>query len=193
MARPKAYDEDTALEAAAELFWSRGYEAASMADLESAMQMGRQSIYNAFGDKRSLFMKALDRYIRTNRERIADSLLAPEADLTTIREHFESMVEYWTTGPRRGCLVANSILEVGEEDQGIAASCQFNQQTVLDGFENALQNAVSTGQIPAGTDVEGTARMLVAQVYGMTVLVKGGATKEELSPIVDALLRGIES
>lgn len=193
MARPKAYDEDTALEAAAELFWSRGYEAASMAELESAMEMGRQSIYNAFGDKRSLFLKALDRYIRANQEQLADSLLASDADFTTIRHHFDSMVDFWTMGPRRGCLVANSIVEVGDEDPGIAASCQSNQETVLRGFENALRNAASKGQIPPATGVEATARLLVAQVYGMTLLVKGGATKGELRESVGALLNGIES
>lgn len=193
MARPKAYDEDTALEAAAELFWSRGYEGASMADLESVMSMGRQSIYNAFGDKRSLFLRALDRYVRSNQEQLVHSLMAPDADFLTIREHFSELIGHWTTGPRRGCLVVNSILEVGDSDPGIASSCQSSGATVLEAFENALTNAVASGQLSESTHVRATARMLVAQMYGMTVLVKGGATERELTESAEELLSRIES
>ena len=67
MARPKAFDETTALDAAAQLFWSQGYDGTSMADLEGAMEMGRQSIYNAFGDKRALFIEALGLFSQRTR------------------------------------------------------------------------------------------------------------------------------
>ena len=188
MGRPKAFDETTALDAAAQLFWSQGFDGTSMTDLESSMQMGRQSIYNAFGDKRQLFLRALERYSAHNRERLQASLLAPDAGLDTIRDYFEDGVVFLTPeGERPGCLVANSILEIGESDGDVAGSCSRNQASVLDGFEHALRNAVKAGDLPTDTDVESTARMLMSQTYGLTVLAKSGMSREELRSSVRTL------
>ena len=189
MARPKAFDEVTALDAAAELFWSQGYDGTSMAELETAMDMGRQSIYNAFGDKRALFLRALERYTQWNRQRLAEPLLAEEAGLHTIRAFFDSMIDFSTVqGPRRGCLVANSILEIGASDEGIAHSCAANQNLMLRGFENALGNAARRGELPASRNVAATARMLLSQTYGMSVLSKAGMSREELTGSARELL-----
>lgn len=189
MARPRSFDHDTALDAAAELFWSHGYEGTSMSDLEVALDMGRQSIYNAFGDKHALFIKALERYTSWNRERLAALLLAPDAGLGTITSFFEGMVEVSAKdGRRRGCLVANSILEVGGADEDIAKSCEVNQTLVLRGFENALANAVSEGEVSESLDVKATARALMSHTYGLSVLSKAGMPIEELAGSTRALL-----
>ena len=164
MARPKTFDEDTALDAAAQLFWGQGYDATSICDLEAAMGMGRQSIYNAFGDKREVFLKALDHYVAANKDRVASGLLAPGAGLEAIRRHLCEMVDFLAgSGPRRGCLVANSILELGTEDEAIARRCKASQGSVLSGFEHALSNAVTTGELPCDVDVTATANMLMAK------------------------------
>ena len=189
MARPKEFDEDTALDAAAQLFWSQGFDGTSMSDLEQSMGMGRQSIYNAFGDKRALFLKALERYAAWNQERLAESLMQPDAGVQTIREYFEGVVEFATAeGPRRGCLVANSILEIGGSDEGVARRCEASQGMVLRGFENALANAVRSGELAGSVDVAATARMLVSQVYGITVLSKAGMSRKELADSARELL-----
>jgi TetR/AcrR family transcriptional repressor of nem operon len=189
MGRPKAFDEDTVLDAATELFWSQGYDATSMADLEAGMGMGRQSIYNAFGDKRALFLRALERYIRNNGENVDATLRAPGRGLDAIRRHFEALVDFAAPqGPRRGCLVANSILEVGESDEAIAGRCQANQELVLDGFRHALRTAIADGDLSESVDVDAMARMLLAQTYGMSVLSKAGASRRELRDSVEELL-----
>lgn len=182
MARPKAFDEDTVLDAAAQLFWSQGYDGTSIADLEASMEMGRQSIYNAFGDKRDLFLKALKRYARWNRERLTHSLLDPEAGLQTIHDYFENMVDFVaSTDQRRGCLVTNSIVELGDSDADISRGCEENQRMVVSGFEHALRNAVQNGELPGSLDIPATARMLLSQTYGMSVLSKAGMSREELA------------
>ncbi len=189
MARPKAFDEDTALDAAAQVFWSQGYDGTSMSDLEAAMAMGRQSIYNAFGDKRHLFLRALERYTARNREGLKESLLASDAGLDTIGRYFESLVEYATPeGTRPGCLVTNSILEIGEADQDVAGRCAANQAWMIEGFEHALGNAVRSGELPSSLDVPATARLLMSQVYGTIVLAKGGMSRGDLAGTVRALL-----
>lgn len=189
MARPKAFDEDTALEAAAQLFWSQGYDATSIADLEAGMGMGRQSIYNAFGDKHALFLKALERYSDQNKVRLKASLMAPAAGLQTIRDYFFGMLDFVDCGgPRRGCLVTNSILEIGPGDEAVAEQCRANQDTVLAGFEHALGNAVRSGELPNSLDIQGTARMLMAQTYGLSVLAKTDMPRAELESTVRSFL-----
>jgi TetR/AcrR family transcriptional repressor of nem operon len=189
MARPKTFDEDTALDAAAQLFWGQGYDATSICDLEAAMGIGRQSIYNAFGDKREIFLKALDHYVAANKDRVTNGLLAPGAGLEAIRVHLREMVDFLAgPGPRRGCLVANSILELGTGDQAIARRCKASQGSVLSGFEHALSNAVAAGDLPPDLDVSATARMLMAQTYGMAVLSKSGTSRAALSAGAEELL-----
>ena len=160
-----------------------------MTQLEVSMDMGRQSIYNAFGDKRELFLRALERYTRWNATRLADSLLEAGAGLEAIRSFFESMLELMTPeGSRRGCLVANSILELGDSDPGVVNRCQANQQQVLRGFEHALSNAVRDGDLPVSLDVGATATMLMSQTYGMSVLSKAGMSKSELASGIRELI-----
>lgn len=189
MARPKKFDEDLALDAAAQLFWSQGYEGTSMCDLERSLGMGRQSIYNAFGDKRALFLKALERYSSWNRDRLTNTLLRSDAGLGAIQDYFKGMVDFSTMeGPRRGCLITNSILEIGDSDAGVANSCAANQEAVLRGLEGALQNAVSAGDLEPGLDVGATARMLLSHMYGMSVMSKAGMSRDELGAAVEEVL-----
>lgn len=194
MARPKSYDETTALEAAAQLFWSQGYDGTSMSDLEAGMEMGRQSIYNAFGDKHELFVKSLTHYRQSARSLLTTSLLVQGAGWAAIEAYFEAMLDFVTPdGPRRGCLVTNSIIEVGDADAMVSSSCRSNQDEVLGGFEYALRNAVDAGELPKGLGIEETASLLMVQTYGMTVLSKNGATRTELSSTVRTLLNSIRS
>ena len=153
------------------------------------MAMGRQSIYNAFGDKRELFLKALERYAHNTKERLADSLLAPGAGLEAIHRYFEGMLDFVAgEGPRRGCFVANAILELGESDSGVTQQCQTNQAHVTRGLERALGNAIADGDLPGTLDVQATAQMLMSQTYGLGVMSKNGATRQELASGVRELL-----
>jgi len=192
MGRPKTFDEDTALAAAAQLFWSNGYDGTSMVQLEDGMGMGRQSIYNAFGDKRELFLKALERYVQENGAQVESTLRAPGRGLEAIQRHFEHLVAFGTgDGPRRGCLVTNSILEIGEKDAAVADRCSVNQSEVQRAFEYALRGAVADGDLRESVDIEATARMLLAQAYGLSVLSKAGASRQELLESVRELLARI--
>lgn len=189
MGRPKAFDEDTALDAATELFWTQGYENTSVSDLEAGMEMGRQSIYNAFGDKRALFLKVLERYASWNGETLRSTLFAPGAGLEAIHDYFAEQLDFVATDePRRGCLLANSIVELAGVDPGVDQRCRVSRDTVLRGFEHALGNAVRAGDLPAELDVSAAARMLMAQSYGIAVMSKTGASREELAAGVDAFL-----
>ena len=189
MSRTKTFDEEETLDRAVELFWSQGFDATSIADLEKHLGLGRQSLYNTYGDKRNLFLRAMQRYTERNRSEAVAPLLASDASLDAIRLHFEGLVGFLTpSGPRRACLVTNSILELGERDVDVAKRCSANQRAVRGGFEHALKNAVKLGELPEDFDVETWSGLLMTQVYGMAVMAKSGASAQELKRSADLLL-----
>jgi TetR/AcrR family transcriptional regulator, transcriptional repressor for nem operon len=193
MARPKSFDDDAVLEQAALLFWERGYEATSMADLEAHLGLGRQSLYNTFGDKQTLFLKALDRYRNDVGEAALARLNAPGAGLEAIRSFFHWAVESLTApGPRRGCLVTNTISERGSLDADALQHCNHAREALERAFRRVLAQAQAGGELPRRLDVEATATLLVLQNYGLNVMAKTGAPAAELHAAVEALFAGLQ-
>ena len=180
------------LDQAVQLFWERGYEGTSLADLEAHLGLGRQSLYNAFGDKQTLFMKALERYRRVVGEKRLGHLTAPGAGLEAIRAFFKASVELLTEpGPRRACLIANTILERGSQDADVLLRCNHARAELERGFRRTVAQAKARGELPEGLDVEATATLLVSQSYGLSVLAKTGASAAELQAAVEVLLAGL--
>jgi TetR/AcrR family transcriptional repressor of nem operon len=192
MPRPKSFDEDAVLDQAVDLFWERGYEGTSLADLETHLGLGRQSLYNTFGDKQSLFLKALERYRRTMAEGVFAELNAPEGGLGAIRAFFKASVQSLTApGPRRACMVTNTILERGSQDADALLGCNHARAGLERAFRHALAQAKARGELPESLDVEATATLLVVQNYGLSVLAKTGASAGELHAAVEVLLAGL--
>lgn len=193
MPRPKSFDEDTVLDQAVQLFWERGYEGTSLADLESHLGLGRQSLYNTFGDKQALFLKALERYERQVAESILAQLNAPGASLEEIRAFFRASAKALTSsGPRRSCLVVNTILERGSQDPEALLRCNQARDALERTFRRALAQAKSRRELAQDTDVEALATYLVVQNYGLNVLAKTGATEKELAAVVEVLLAALK-
>src|SRR3712207_3633301 len=110
MARHKEFDRDEALQRAMEVFWSRGYEAASVGELVKHMGINRQSLYETFGDKHSLYLAALDRYREVEGAKMYGVLEGPGSVKRALRELFEGVIEgALGEGGRRGCLVGNAM------------------------------------------------------------------------------------
>jgi TetR/AcrR family transcriptional repressor of nem operon len=192
MPRPKSFDQDAVLDQAVELFRDRGYEGTSLADLETHLGLGRQSLYNTFGDKQSLFLKALERYRRNVADGVLAQLNAPDASLDAIRAFFKASVESLTApGPRHSCLVTNTILERGSQDADALLGCNQARAALERVFRRALAKAKSRGELPESLDVEATATLLVIQNYGLSVLAKTGASAGELHAAVEVLLGGL--
>jgi len=192
MARPKTFEPDQALDAALDLFWRRGYEAASMAELQHVMGIGRQSIYDTFGDKHELFLKALDRYIDLNGRRLDQALLGDGPVLPALREHFNAMAHFLTpAGERPACLVTNTILERGHWDTMVSEVCKKNERNLLKTFEGALRRAVEGGEIDELDDPHSAALFLASMVYGMSVLAKNGASRKKLQSVAQRGLAAV--
>jgi TetR/AcrR family transcriptional regulator, transcriptional repressor for nem operon len=193
MARPKSFDEEAVLDQAVQLFWERGYEGTSLAGLETHLGLGRQSLYNSFGDKHALFLKALDRYRRDMGGAALAQLDGPDAGLDAIRGFFRWSVESLTApDARHGCLVTNTISDRGSQDPDAMLRCNHSRDALERAFRRALVQAKARRELPKELDVEGTATMLVIQNYGLTVLAKAGATAAQLNAAVEALFAGLK-
>ena len=187
MARPKEFDRQHALDQAMELFWLRGYEATTMTDLRLAMGIGRQSLYDTFGDKDQLFAEVLARYVGFNDSDVA-KWLGEKNGLTGIRSFFDARVRSLSSGVRKGCLMINSCVELSVHHESVANQIRKGLENLRKGFEAALSGAKLQGQLSTNTAVADLACFLVSQVSGMVVMAKNKASRKQLQAIADHAL-----
>jgi TetR/AcrR family transcriptional repressor of nem operon len=181
LARPRSFDEDKALDAAIACFWRRGLEATSVRDLAESMHINGPSLYNAFGDKRSLFARALERYAtRTMRERIA-RLERQRDPKTAIRTFVEDAIERSVVDPHRsGCLLVNSALEVAPHDAELRGRIATYLDEIAAFFRRSIVAAQAAGTVPHRVDAVDTARLLLGVVLGIRVLARTSPDRELL-------------
>jgi TetR/AcrR family transcriptional repressor of nem operon len=173
MARPREFDEASTLDAAMQCFWQRGYEATSVRDLADKMGISAPSLYNAYGDKRELFVQTLERYVeqstRARIKRLEDSLPPKQAVGQFIREIIERSVN---DRERRGCFLINSALEVAPHDKALGALIAARLAEIEAFFRRSIKAAQAEGAVPperAATDI---ARLLLGVLLGIRVLAR---------------------
>lgn len=173
MARPREFDEVGALDAAIHCFWSRGYEATSVRDLADAMQITGASLYNAFGDKRSLYQRALDHYvIHSVGERIGrlETTCAPR---DAIARFFTEIVERsLNDAERKGCMLVNSALELSPHDAGFQSAVAKVLSQIQAFFRRCVVAGQADGTIARGRDADELSGLLLALLMGIRVLAR---------------------
>jgi TetR/AcrR family transcriptional repressor of nem operon len=176
MARPKEFDPAEVLEKAMHVFWHKGYEATSMEDLLSAMNINRGSLYDTFGDKHELFLKAMDRYCAGGGIGNRISILnEPGPALPLIRRFIDAMLEFALSDPlRRGCLITNTVMELAPHEKGIARKVSGRLQMAEEAFFKLLSRAKQEGELAKDKDPRALARVLVMMMQGTIVMVKAG-------------------
>ncbi len=186
--RPRGFDADQALAAALGVFWSKGYEGASMAELTEAMGITKPSLYAAFGNKEQLFRHALDLYEREKLSYIGQALEAPTSRAVAERL-LRGAVENQTSqcGPR-GCLGAISSVACGAEAEGIRAEVIERGHLAREAIVTRLARARDEGDLLATVDVEALTSLLYAIMQGMALQAGAGATRDELMRLVDTSL-----
>lgn len=189
MARLKEFDEDRALDAAVDCFWSRGYESTSVRDLAREMGIGGASLYNAFGDKRTLFTRVLERYAnRSTRERIA-RLEASHQPREAIRAFLAEVIERsLKDSDCKGCLLVNSALDVAPHDAGLGRVVTGYLEEIRAFFERNVEAANKAGETPRGTDANVLSIHLLGVLMGMRVLARTGARRRTLEAVVQPAL-----
>lgn len=187
MARPRAFEEERALDAALRAFWTAGYEATSTQDLCEATGLGRSSIYNTFTSKRDLFQRVLRRYMDDKNATLAE-LLDSEADTRTkIRALLWQTVDA-PEGEPAGCLVVNTLVELAPQDPETAETLRKDKQHRLDLLTTTLEAGKRAGEIDADKDTRALALFLISTISGMRVAARGGADRAELVAIANTAL-----
>ncbi|MFD9906987.1 TetR/AcrR family transcriptional regulator [Streptomyces sp. NPDC059063] len=178
MARTKEFDPDAALQSALELFWSRGYEATSMADLVAHLGIGRASIYATFGNKHDLYLKALDRYMEAGEGGLLDELSRPGPALPGVRAVVRRFAAEASAGEsrRHGCFVTNTAAELAPHDTEAERRVERNWEQLETLLHSALVRARAEGELPHDRDPRALARTLLVLLQGMRVVgkVSGG-------------------
>lgn len=173
MARAKEFDPDTVLQRALELFWRRGYEATSMADLVEHLGIGRASLYATFGGKHDLYMKALERYVRTREPDPVELLSQPGPALPAVR----ALVELYTEDSirdleRRGCMIVNAAAELLPGDEQVERFVEANWTGLETALTSALIRARAQGEIAADADPRALARFVLVFLQGLRLMAK---------------------
>jgi TetR/AcrR family transcriptional regulator, transcriptional repressor for nem operon len=187
MGRPREFDEPAALEAAMECFWRDGYGATSVRDLAAQMGINATSLYNAFGDKRSLFCAVIRRYAdHSTRERIARSEMLPPKD--AIRAFLAEIIERSVDGDRRGCLLVNTALEVTQHDPELGAEVAACFAEIEAFFRRSVAAAQADGSVPPDRHPSDLARLLLGVTLGLRVLARSNPDRELLEGVARSAL-----
>lgn len=191
MARTKEFDPDTALLSALELFWRRGYEATSMADLVEHLGIGRASLYATFGSKHDLYLKALDRYQQDRLPGLLHALSQPGPVLPAVRALVRRYADESAADDLRlrGCLVTNTAAELAPHDPAAARSVEQNWDRVETVLHTALVRAGAQGELPADRDPLALARTLLVLLQGLRLVGKASTDPARVRDAAEQALR----
>lgn len=194
MARPRAFDEDEVLDAALRCFWTNGYEATSVRDLASSMGLTGASLYNAFGDKRALYERALERYVDQSVSARIARLEAPDIlPREAIGTFFSDVLERSLDDPQmKGCMVVNAVVEMGPHDPELRAAAIRTLGEIEAFFARRIAAGQRDGSIYAGEKAEGLARMLLGVLLGIRVLSRIRPERELLEDVLRPALAMLE-
>ena len=192
MARPREFNESEALGGAMLLFWQRGYENASLSDITQAMGLSKSSLYGTFGSKHELLLSSLQYYVENMIEPSLTVLEEEPSPRAAIAKRFEMVIEGITgPGPRCGCLIVNSTLELGARDAVVAESLAAAQAKVEQAYVRAIKRAQAAGEIDSGKSAQSLARYILACLSGMICLSKAGFDAPKLRDIAAIAMQAI--
>lgn len=186
--RPREFCTEMALAAALRVFWSKGYEGASLNDLTEAMGITKPSLYAAFGNKEALFHKALDLYEAEKLDYTRVALDQPTA--RAVAEYFmRGAVEMQTSAcDPKGCMGVIHMTACGSEAESIKADVIARRVSSQAALVERFERAKCEGDLPDHVDVPGLTSYLYAILQGMAVQAGSGATREELDRVIEISL-----
>jgi TetR/AcrR family transcriptional regulator, transcriptional repressor for nem operon len=171
MARTKEFDPEVALDRAMAVFRASSYEAVSTVELCEAMGIARQSLYDTFGDKASLYRLALARYQRDSRAQVAQCT-AGHSPLAALTNVFEMLAGLPRAECARGCMMVNAIGELVAVDSNVASVARENQRSLVSLFANLVRSGQAGGEIRPELDPQVAATQLVVAYCGIRVMAK---------------------
>ena len=193
MPRPREFATDEALDRAMRVFWEHGYHATSVQDLMKAAGVQKQSLYCAFGDKRSLFLKCLNLYTKQTlleTQKMLHDANSPFDGIARVMRFVSQPSDSMNRPP--GCLMANTALELGLGDPGVADEIRRMFRAVEKMLAAAVRKAQAQGEISKKLDCVAVGQSLVNTISGIRILEKTGASKQQVRTVVDTALAAIQ-
>ena len=169
-----------------EAFWAKGYEATSMADLCSCTGLHKGSLYQAFGDKHELFMKALHHYADREFKETAAVAFQHESPLDSIRAVVRTVCLHAEEG--KGCMMINSMVELAPHDPDVLKAMENEAERRLRVLTELLTKAQEQGEIRADLVPEKLAQQLMIGLAGSAALVKGMISTEQVLEILEDMI-----
>jgi AcrR family transcriptional regulator len=187
--RPREFEIDAALDAALLLFWRHGYEGTSLAALTDAMGVNVPSLYAAFGNKESLFRKALDRYLQKPASYLPAALEEPSARRAIERLFCGAIDMVMDRRHPDGCLLVHGALASGPGAEPIRKELSLRRAAAEAAVRRRLEQAIADGDLPKTVKASELARFIMTVVWGLSVQAAGGATRAQLEAVVELALR----
>ncbi|MFI6419316.1 TetR/AcrR family transcriptional regulator [Streptomyces sp. NPDC050842] len=189
MARPREFDEERVVTAAMETFWRHGYEGTSTRDLCDSTGLGPSSLYNAFGGKRPLYLRALDRYYETSTAEQVALLQGPGPVKNRLRAMMLHAVDAdLDEADGRGCFAINAAVEASGPDQDVRDAVQRSFDRVENELYAILTAGRHSGEIRSTGDLRALARRVQSTYYGLRVLGRVQRNRQALLDTVDSTL-----
>jgi len=194
MARPASFDREQVLGRATEAFWDHGYGATSISQLVEATKLQPGSLYAAFDSKQGLFLAALDFYATRSLQRLRGALDGAADPLQGIHRFFGQLVRASAESKRpRGCLLVNTVLEVGRHDPEVQARVKAHLAEVESVFVAALEKAQVQGLLAADRSPKSLARFLMITIWGLRVLSGVDADAKQARLVVEQALSVLDA
>lgn len=192
MARPREFDEEKVIASAIDAFWTHGYDATSVTDLMGATGLAKGSLYKGFGDKKHLFMQALNSYLNAGHDGLLE-LDASSGSGRQVLEQFLSGVVGMSTGKgvRRGCLAVNSGVELGPHDSEVRNRLRRYYRQREKTIAAMVSRGIADGSLRNDLDPEAAARQIITLTDGLHVRGKLGLTRKEADETIAIALSAL--
>src|SRR5260370_19855816 len=191
MARPKEFDRDRALKKAMDVFWQQGYEATSTDDLIRAMGIGRQSMYDTFGDKHQLYLEALRLYEANSGAAFFKRIYETPSPFVAICDYLLSIADGTSADRARGCFYGNATNELAPSDPDVAEVIRAGSALCEAAFERIRMEAKQSGEVDRSVDERVGARFLLATIRGLRVSAQAGVGPDDLRAIATLALSSL--
>ena len=193
MARTKDFDEDEVLKKAMNLFWHKGYNGTSMQDLVDGLGISRSSMYDTFGDKHTLFIRALENYKKIATNEMKTLVDNASSAKETIRRMFEYIIaELLSDKQHKGCFLVNAGVEMAPHDAEVNKMLCENDRQLEHYFNEAIKKGQNSGEISNEQSSHALAQFILNTIKGMRVTAKSAADKKVFKDIVEVTMKVLD-
>lgn len=193
MARPREFDERTALLQAMHTFWSQGYESTSISDLLKATGLSKSSLYDTFGSKRELFLAAFDEYRKERMRNLQKYLNQSPTAYASIQAFFEMVIDHAQKDAQPfGCMSCNEAAELAPHDEEVQQLVEQDFVGIEESFVEAIERGKKDGSVSLDKDARKLARFLCTNHQGLQIMARAKADRERLDDALSVMMSALK-